>query len=131
MEKSRILIVDDDVHLSKLVRLILERTDRHEVRVENRSRHALAAARDFRPQLVLLDVDMPGFDGGDVAAQFRADPSLRDTPIIFFTSLARQTAAATEVVKMGGENMLAKPVEPDVLIRCVAAMLLGKPALAA
>lgn len=74
---------------------------------------------------------MPGFDGGDVAAQFRTDSSLREVPIIFFTSLARQTGASDGVVKKGGENFLSKPVEPDVLIRCVATMLLGKPVLAA
>jgi two-component system OmpR family response regulator len=73
MEKTRILIIDDDVHLSRLVAIMLDKTGTYASAVENRSHQALTPARRFRPELVLLDVDMPGFDGGDVARQFRAD----------------------------------------------------------
>ena len=77
MTKSRILVVDDEPNLSGLVRLFLEKTQRFEVRVENRSALALAAAREFRPDLILLDVDMPGKNGGDVAREIQAEPALR------------------------------------------------------
>ena len=63
MSKTKILIVDDDARLSTLMRTILERGG-YEAREENRSFAALATARGFRPDLVLLDVDMPGKDGG-------------------------------------------------------------------
>ena len=87
MPKSRILIVDDEPNLSGLVRLFLEKTQRFEVRVENRSALALSAAREFRPDMILLDVNMPGKDGGDVAREIQADPVLGSVPIIFCTSL--------------------------------------------
>ena len=60
MNKTRILAVDDEPNLSDLVRLFLEKTKRFEVRTENRPGNVLAIAREFRPEMILLDVDMPG-----------------------------------------------------------------------
>ncbi|MEA3210293.1 MAG: two-component system, OmpR family, response regulator [Chthoniobacter sp.] len=123
MTKSRILVVDDDPNLSGLVRLFLEKTQRFEVRVENRSALALAAARAFRPEMVLLDVDMPGKDGGDVAREFEADPSLRGVPILFFTSLISPAEAGEREALRGGRRYLAKPVKPAILIDVVDRIL--------
>ena len=126
MTKSRILVVDDEPNLSGLVRLILEKTQRFEVRVENRSSLALAAAREFRPDMILLDVDMPGKDGGDVAREIEAEPALRGVPILFFTSLiSREEAGAHETLR-GGQRFLAKPVDPKVLIAAVDRILAGQ-----
>lgn len=114
MSKSRILIVDDDARLSALMHAILLRGG-YEVREENRSFAALASAKEFRPDLVLLDVDMPGKDGGTVAAELRRDPSLAGTPVIFVTSLIGKSEAGMR----GGEVFLAKPVEPAGLLKTV------------
>jgi CheY-like chemotaxis protein len=119
MNKSRILVVDDEPNLSELVRFFLERTNRFEVRVENRSAQALAAAREFQPDLILLDVDMPGKDGGDVAADIQAQPAFRDTPIIFLTSLISRAEAGERETIRGGMRFLAKPVNPKVLVEVV------------
>ena len=91
MSKPKILVVDDDAKITSLLRFILERVGGFEVREENRSFAALATAREFRPQFVLMDVDMPGKDGGDVAAEFRADPDFARTPLVFLTSLVAST----------------------------------------
>lgn len=123
MTKPRILIVDDEPNLSGLVRLFLEKTQRFEVRVENRSALALAAARDFRPDMILLDVDMPGKDGGEVAREIEADPTLRGVPILFFTSLVSPAEAGEREVLRGGKRFLAKPVDPKVLIAAVDRIL--------
>jgi DNA-binding response OmpR family regulator len=123
LDKTRLLIVDDDAHLSRFVKLMLEKTKAYEVRVENLSSHALAEAREFQPDLVLLDVDMPGLDGGDVARLLRADPALKQTPIIFFTSLISQDEAGRKMVSRGGEDYLAKPVEPMVLLESIESVL--------
>jgi DNA-binding response OmpR family regulator len=130
MEKTRILIIDDDVHLSRLVAIMLDKTGTYASAVENRSHQALTAARRFRPELVLLDVDMPGFDGGDVARQFRADAGLRDVPIIFFTSLLSPDESSGGISIRGGERYLPKPVDPAVLIRSIADVL-GRPVTSA
>lgn len=114
MNKARILIVDDDAGISTLLHAILLRGG-HVVREENRSFAALATAREFRPHVVLLDVDMPGKDGGTVAAEIADDPLLTGTPIIFVTSLVAQHESG----KRGNEVFLSKPVEPAALLAAV------------
>ena len=124
MDKTRILVVDDDVGISRLVSIALEKTRLYEVRVENRSRQALPCAREFRPHLVLLDVDMPGMDGGAVAAQLRADLSLNDLKIIFFTSLISRSETAQSLISRGGDLFLCKPVDAATLVRSIETVLL-------
>jgi CheY-like chemotaxis protein len=123
MNLIRILVVDDEPNLSDLVRLFLEKTGRFEVRTENRPAQALQVALEFRPDMVLLDVDMPGSDGGEVARHLAGQPTLRGTPILFLTSLiSRAEAGASEVVR-GGKRFLAKPVNPKVLIEVIDRIL--------
>ena len=125
MLKPRILIVDDDVNLSGLVALVLRKSGLYEVCVENRSSQALTVAQEFRPDLVLLDVDMPGKDGGVVAAELRSDRALRNRPIIFFTSLVSHAEAGEGGVMKDGSMYLAKPVNSNVLIRVIERVLNG------
>ena len=129
MNKRRILVVDDEPKLSELVRMFLERTQRFEVRVENRSAQALAAAREFRPEMILLDVDMPGKDGGQVARELKDDTTLRATPILFFTSLISHAEAGERETVRGGMRFLAKPVDPKILIDTVDRILAGAAAV--
>lgn len=126
MNKTRILVVDDEPNLSDLVRLFLEKTKRFEVRVENRPGNVLAAAREFRPEMVLLDVDMPGQDGGEVARDIEADPVLRGTPILFFTSLISSGEAGDRITMRGGMRFLAKPLNPKILIGVIDQVMAEK-----
>ena len=126
MNKTRILAVDDEPNLSDLVRLFLEKTKRFEVRTENRPGNVLAAAREFRPEMILLDVDMPGQDGGEVAREIEADPVLRGTPILFFTSLISASEAGTNIVMRGGMRFLAKPLNPKVLVNIIDQVMAEK-----
>jgi DNA-binding response OmpR family regulator len=126
MTKSRILIVDDDPNLSRIACLFLEKTKRFEVRVENRSALALKAAQEFRPAMILLDVDMPGKDGGDVCRELESDPLLRCVPILFFTSLISRAEAGDREVVRAGKSYLAKPVNPKGLVEAVDRMLAGR-----
>ncbi len=126
MNKTRILAVDDEPNLSDLVRLFLEKTKRFEVRTENRAANVLASAREFRPELILLDVDMPGQDGGEIARGIEADPLLRGTPILFFTSLISPLEAGDRIVMRGGMRFLAKPLNPKVLIKIIDELMAEK-----
>jgi CheY-like chemotaxis protein len=127
MNKLKILVVDDDPKLSRLVKTILEKTGEYEVREENRSSAALATGRAFIPDMILLDVDMPGKDGGDVARELQSDPTLNAKPILFFTSLISHGEAGKHEVERGGMLFLAKPVDPAVLIETVGRMLRREP----
>ena len=114
-EKRRILIVDDDREITRLVKILLERTGRYSVLEENDATKAHQSAQDFRADLILLDVMMPETDGGEVAAQIEADPELQRTPIIFLTALVTkpETKAGLHIQ---GHLSLAKPINIPELI---------------
>jgi len=126
MKHHRILVVDDEPNVSGLVRLYLEKTQRFDVRVENRPALGLSAARTFRPDLILLDVNMPGKDGGEIAQEIEADPALHAVPIIFFTSLVSHTEAKAGFTAWGGQRFLAKPVSAALLVDAVDQVLGGE-----
>ncbi len=118
MIKTKVLIVDDDVAASRLLALGLEKTGAFAVKVENVATRAAASAHEFGPDVVLLDVCMPGADGGDVAFRIHNDPLLKTTPIIFLTSLVsgRETNTQTE---RGGYEFLPKPTSLGKVIACI------------
>lgn len=119
MEKKRILIIDDEASFTRMVKLNLEKTGAFEVREENKASAALAAAREFQPDLILLDVIMPAMDGGDVAAQIRNDRHLKGTPIVFLTATVSQREAGEAGLNSGGDLFLAKPISVEALIHCL------------
>ena len=87
MGKKRILIIDDEAGLTRLLKLNLEQTGAYEVRTENRGLQGVAAAKAFRPDLILCDVIMPDLEGSDLAVQFKEDPALAATPFVFLTAV--------------------------------------------
>src|SRR5256886_6937284 len=113
--KRRILIVDNDRDSTHLVKILLEKTGRYSVLEENDATKAHLSARNFRPDLILLDVVMPETVGGEVAAQIEADPDLQRTPIIFLTALVAK-AEASAGLRIQGHRFLAKPVNIPELI---------------
>src|SRR5207249_3944002 len=90
MAKKRILLVDDEKSFTNLLKLNLEETGNYDVRVENWAEDAYGAAKEFKPDLVLLDIIMPRMPGGNVAAQIKKDPALKATPIVFLTAAVRK-----------------------------------------
>jgi CheY-like chemotaxis protein len=120
MEKRRILIIDDEPSFTRMVRLNLEKTGMYEVREENRATGAVNTARDFKPDLILLDVIMPTMDGGDVAAQIQNDRHLKGTPIIFLTAtVSQKEAGPAGMLNSGGCLFLAKPVTLEALVKVI------------
>ncbi|MBI1841739.1 MAG: response regulator [Verrucomicrobia bacterium] len=119
MEKRRILIVDDESSLTRMVRLNLEKTGRFEVREENMAANALAAARAFSPDLILLDVLMPSMDGGDVQAQIRRNRRLKNVPIIFLTATVSAREAGAAGLSTQNGLFLNKPVSAERLIQVI------------
>ena len=114
-EKRRILIVDDDREITRLVKILLEKTGRYSVLEENDAAKDHQSAQDFRADLILLDIMMPETDGGEVAAQIEADPELQRTPIIFLTALVTKPETKTGL-RIQGHRSLAKPINIPELI---------------
>ena len=111
MNSKRILVVDDEPSVTRNLKLNLESEGSYDVFVENHAANTLTAARIFRPDVILLDVVMPGMDGGEVAARLRADPLLRNTPVIFLTAIVSNEETDGHEKLSGGETFLAKPVD--------------------
>jgi len=114
-EKPLIVIVDDDRDSTHLIKILLEKISHYLVLEENDAAKAHESARDFRPDLILLDIMMPQIDGGDIAAQIDADPGLQRTPIIFLTALVTK-AEAKAGLHIQGHPVLAKPIDIPELI---------------
>ena len=119
MSKPRILLVDDEPAFTRVMRSYLEDTGKFEVRMENDPTRVVAAAREFRPHLVLLDVIMPDMDGGEVAAQLKSDPTQKDVRIVFLTAIVSKEDVSKNGTVIGGRPFLAKPVDANELVACV------------
>jgi DNA-binding response OmpR family regulator len=116
MNRKRILLVDDEIAFTRLLKLNLEQTNDYEVRIENWPEDALSAAREFRPHLVLLDVVMPRMIGGDVAARLQADATLRATPIVFLSAAVGKKWVQEHEGIVGGFPFIAKPASVEEVI---------------
>ena len=119
MTKKKILVVDDEEGMTRMLKRNLEATNRYDVRTENSSSAAVTAASEFLPDLILMDMMMPGMDGGDVAAKLKEDKRLSHIPIVFLTAIVKKEEAQPTGSKIGGLTFLAKPVKLDDLITCI------------
>lgn len=113
MEKmlKSILYVEDDLHVRTTAKLVLEVIGKFEVRDCSSGREALLAARDFHPDLIVLDVMMPDIDGVSTLALLRRLPHLADTPALFVTGLTTPEDIA-RYAEAGAIGVIPKPVIP-------------------
>ena len=118
-EKKRILVVDDQPSITRLLKLNLEQTGDYEVATENVSQAALAAAEQFQPDSMLMDVMMPGMDGGNLATALQASPKLKGVPIVFLTAAVTREEIRQRHGLVGGLPFLAKPVNLHEVLACL------------
>lgn len=109
--KKRVLIVDDEPGFTRLLKLNFHHTGRYNVEVVNDAAEAVHAAERFAPDVILLDVMMPGMDGGEVANRIHALPKFRNTPIVFLTAAVQRQELASRDGHCGGVPFVAKPIE--------------------
>ncbi|MBE9603711.1 diguanylate cyclase [Acetobacteraceae bacterium H6797] len=112
MRRPTILIVDDEVTNIEVMSAILE--DDHEICFATTGEEALEAARREMPDLIMLDVLMPGMDGYEVCRALKADPALLDIPVIFTTALGDRGAEA-KGLELGAIDYVTKPLVPVVV----------------
>ena len=117
--KKRILLVDDEKSFTSLLQLNLEETGRYEVRVENWAEDAFQAAKQFQPDLILLDIIMPRMPGGNVAALIKEDPELKATPIVLLTAAVRKHQVEENEGIICGFPCLAKPVSLETVVEAI------------
>ena len=109
MRKRRVMVIDDEPGFTEMVRLSLEQLGEYMVCEVNDPTKAMAAARKFMPELILLDVMMPQMDGGDVAAWFGRDAELAGVPLIYLTALVSTEEAPEAGMRSTKHRFLPKP----------------------
>jgi two-component system, OmpR family, response regulator RstA len=118
---ASILIIDDDSRLSSMVGDYL-RGSGFEVRIAEHGQAGLAAVADQVPQLVVLDLMMPGMDGLEVCRRLRAQPETQQLPILMLTAKGDPMDRVVGL-EIGADDYLAKPFEPRELLARVKAIL--------
>jgi CheY-like chemotaxis protein len=106
-----ILYVEDDLHVRTTAKLVMEVIGKFDVRECSSGREALLAARDFQPDLILLDVLMPELDGINTLAMLRRMPHLAEVPALFVTGLTSEADIA-RYMDAGAIGVIPKPVMP-------------------
>jgi CheY-like chemotaxis protein len=120
----KILVVDDDPDIRRIAALALERLGGFRVLVAATSEEALAlaAAPGDAPDLILLDVTMPGTDGPATLGVLRARPETARVPVVFFTATSNDADVA-RLCALGAAGVIAKPFDISDLPRRVKAFL--------
>ena len=116
-ECQRVLLVDDNTDLVLMVALGLRR-EGYSVRTAGTGPDGLKAVQDWQPDIVLLDIGLPGMDGYEVARQLRADPGIHSPRLIALTGYARETDIAKSR-EAGFDAHLIKPFEFDDLLKVI------------
>jgi CheY-like chemotaxis protein len=122
--KTRILYVDDEDDIREVAVFALELDPQLEVRSARSGMEALEVITSWRPDLILLDVMMPGMDGPEMLARMRAGPEPADLPVVFIT--ARTQAHEVErFLALGAAGVIAKPFDPMTLAATARGHLKG------
>jgi CheY-like chemotaxis protein len=121
-DAGRVLAVDDRAEFTELLATDLE-AQGYVVETALSGEECLAKATEFQPEVILLDVQMPGMDGFTTCFRLKEDPRLRDIPVIFLTGHNAEEGSAVAAIAAGGADFLEKPYSPIILFSRVAAQL--------
>lgn len=111
----RVLVVEDNRDTAETLRDLLELCG-HEVVVAHTGPDGLSFAREFRPDVVLCDIGLPGMDGYDLAAALRRDPATASARLIAVSGYGRDEDR-TRALEVGFDRHMLKPVDPCVLLK--------------
>jgi len=121
---KRILIVEDDPSVLRATSYILEK-EGYEVLTAQNGLEGLKKARESNPDLLILDVMLPGIDGFEICHSLRSEPKTAGLPILMFSAKGQESDKATGL-KVGADEYMTKPVDREVLLNKVAAWLSAK-----
>lgn len=121
--RVNVLIIDDSVSFCESLKLSLEHRHGFSVLTAQEGRAGLALARKNRPDVIVLDVMMPGMAGGEVAELLRENPATAGIPILFLTGMISRAEVEESGGEIGGELFMAKPVDHDELAETIRALV--------
>lgn len=116
MTGKKILIVDDEKDILEMLEKRLSSTGYSVIKADN-GKDAIDMAKKEQPDLILLDIAMPGMSGGEVAEKLKYDPDARDIPIVFLTCLFTKEDETAQGHEIYGKVFIAKPYNPEDLLR--------------
>lgn len=117
---AKILVVDDEPDILEIISYNL-RKEGYEVKTAENGLEAVAAAKEFLPDMILLDVMMPKMDGMEACKQIRAVPSLKHCFILFLTAREEEFVEVLSF-QAGADDFLTKPIKPRALISRIEAV---------
>ena len=123
---SKILHIEDETDIQEVARIALENVGGFSVTAAGSGIEGLAAARKINPDLILLDVMMPGMDGITTMKELKADEETAMIPVIFMTANA-QSHEVQRYLALGALGVITKPFDPMTLADEVSALLHTKP----
>jgi len=121
----KIYIVDDEPSFTRIVKANLEKTGGYSVLTQNDPLQAIPEVIEFKPDMVFLDVMMPGMEGGELAALIREEPGMADIPIVFMTAIVTKQETGQGMGEIGGNLFLAKPVKLQEMLDTIEEVLGG------
>jgi len=124
MSAEPVLVVDDNRANLRLIQLLLQ-GEGYDVRTADDAEAALAALQDFRPRLILMDLQMPGMDGFELTRRLKADPATREIVIVALTAYAMKGDEA-RARAAGCDGYVAKPIDTRTLPGIIARHLAGE-----
>ena len=119
---NRILVVEDDAMMQNLMKSLL-RIEGFEVVISGSGREGLEAAAKEKPDLIILDVNLPDINGLDVCRSLKSDPVTRHMPVIMLTGEAREVGQRVTGLEVGAEDYILKPFESKALIARIRALI--------
>jgi excisionase family DNA binding protein len=120
--RRRILIVDDDPAVVELISDVLNADNRFETKVVNNGFEAGMQAKEYHPDLIILDVMLPDINGQAVCELIRQDPTMADIKIICISGMVEEEKIA-DLRASGADDFLQKPLDVDELVRRVCNLL--------
>ncbi|MEW6051069.1 MAG: response regulator [Candidatus Zixiibacteriota bacterium] len=117
IQTARVLVIDDEPEITDIVETFLTEAG-YTVTVENSPRSAVAKAKQFKPEVVILDIMMPDVDGYQICQDMKQEPTLANVPIIFLTGKDRNDDMGRSF-KVGGDMFIKKPFSCERLLEIV------------
>ncbi len=122
-ETAKVLVIDDEPEITEIIDTFLTEFG-FKVKTTNSAMEAVNLAQQFKPEIVLLDIMMPGMDGYDICAQLKKDPQFAKIPIIFLTGKDRNDDMGRSF-KSGGDMFIKKPFSCERLLEIINIVLMS------
>lgn len=128
MKKRKILLIDDEKDFTKILKLSLEKTGKYEVMAENESSNSMNTVKNFKPDLIFLDILMPGLNGFQVLEILKKDTETLKIPVVMLTAALTDEIKTEKLQQYSQCSWMEKPVTISMLENKIDEMLKIEPA---